>query len=93
VEAALRPATAEKRVAKRAEGLLLMAAGVGSEDVAMLVGVHVRTVFKWKKRFAGAEKPAERLADAPRSGRPVSLSRPPMRSVSRPRRAVRPRRS
>lgn len=75
VEAALRPATAEVRVTKRAEGLLLMAAGVGSGDIAMLLGVQVRTVEKWKARFASAKNPAEKLTDAPRSGRPVSLSR------------------
>src|SRR5258708_7591225 len=93
VEAALRPATTEKRVAKRAEALLLMADGVGSDDVAMLVGVHVRTVFKWKARFAGVENPVEKLADAPRSGRPVSLSRKPTRRVSKPKRAVLPKMS
>lgn len=77
VEAAIRPATTEVRIAKRGEGLLLMAAGVGAGDIAMLLGVHVRTVFKWKARFAKADDPVEMLADAPRSGRPVSLSRTP----------------
>jgi len=86
IEASVRPTT-EVRHAKRAEGLLLMAAGVGSGDIAMLVGVHVRTVFKWKVRFAKADDPAQKLADAPRSGRPVSLSRKPMQRESRRRRA------
>ena len=45
VETAIRPATTEVRVARRGQALLLLAAGVGAEDVAMLVGVHVRTVF------------------------------------------------
>ncbi len=77
VEAAVRPATTEVRVAKRGEGLLLMAAGVGAGDIAKLLGIHVRTVFKWKARFAKADDPVEMLADAPRSGRPASLSRTP----------------
>ena len=74
VEAAIRPAKTEVRVAKRAEGLLLMAAGVGSDDIAKVLGVHLRAVFKRKARFAGVDNPAEKLADAPRSGRPPSLS-------------------
>lgn len=75
IEEAIRPAKTEVRVAKRGNALLLMEAGVGSEDIALLVGVHVRTVFKWKARFAGTDNPVERLADAPRSGRPAFLSR------------------
>jgi hypothetical protein len=93
IEAAVRPATTEVRVAKRAEGLLLMAAGVGSGDIAMLLGVHVRTVFKWKERFADTDDPAQKLEDAPRSGRPVSLSRTPTPRASKPRRVGRPRTS
>jgi Winged helix-turn helix len=77
VEAAIRPAKTEARVFKRAEALLLLAEGVGSGDVARLLGVHVRTVFRWKARFANAEDPVAKLADAPRPGRPASLSRTP----------------
>lgn len=77
VEAALRRATTEVRVAKRGQALLLMADGVGAGDIAMLLGVHVRTVFEWKARFAKVDNPVEMLADAPRSGRPPSLSRTP----------------
>lgn len=83
VEAAIRPGTTEVRRAKRGQALLLMADGVGSDDIAMLLGVHVRTVFEWKKRFAGAEDPVAKLADAPRSGRPPSLSRTRMRRASK----------
>jgi transposase len=74
VEGAIRP-TSEVRIAKRAQALVLMAEGVGSGDIAMLLGIHLRTVFRWKKRFAGVEDPASKLADAPRSGRPRALSR------------------
>ena len=73
-EAALRPATAEKRVVMRAQAVLLMADGVPAIDIAMLVGAHMRTVEKWRARFS-CKKPVEKLADAPRSGRPPSLFR------------------
>lgn len=91
VETAIRPATTEVRVARRGQALLLLAAGVGAEDVAMLVGVHVRTVFCWKKRFRAAEDPTALLADAPRSGRRPSLSRTPTQPASRPKPVDRPR--
>ncbi len=71
-EAAARPVTAEKRIVLRAHATLLFADGVGASDVAMLLGVHPRTAFKWKKRFS-VEDPESKLADAPRSGRPPSL--------------------
>ena len=93
VEAAIRPATTEARVLKRAEALLLMSDGVGSGDIAMLLGVHVRTVFRWKARFAGAEDPVAKLTDAPRSGRPISLSRTPTPHASKPRHADLPKTS
>jgi transposase len=72
-EAALRPATTEKRIALRAQAALLLADDVATADVAKLLGVHLRTVMKWRARFSCPD-PASRLADAPRSGRPPSLS-------------------
>lgn len=93
IEAAIRPAKTEVRVAKRGQALLLLAAGVGSEDVAMLVDVHVRTVFKWKARFRKIEDPAQKLVDGPRSGRPPSLSRKPTPHASRLQRVSRRRTS
>jgi transposase len=74
VEAALRAGTTEVRIARRAQALLLMADGVSTYDTAKLIGVHVRTVFEWRERFRTAEDPSAKLADAPRSGRPPSLS-------------------
>lgn len=74
VEAAMRPAKAEKRIVRRARALLMMADGVPATDIAAIVGAHVRTVYAWHQRFA-CEKPSEKLADAQRSGRPPSLSR------------------
>src|ERR1700687_1892718 len=84
VEAAIRPAKAEKRVALRGEALLLMAAGVSQHDVARALGVHPRTAEKWRRRFLHADDPADALNDAPRSGRPPSLSRSPTPRASKP---------
>src|SRR6185436_7048376 len=77
VEAAIRPDKAEKRVLRRGQALLLMADGVPAVDIAKLLGVHLRTVLKWKKKRFTCDDPAKKLTDAPRSGRPPSLSRPP----------------
>lgn len=74
VEAALRPAKAEQRVVRRAQAVLMMADGVPGTDIARLLGVHAHTIEKWRRRFE-CENPSERLADAPRSGRPPSVSR------------------
>lgn len=78
VEAAVRPAKAEQRVVRRGRALLMMADGVAGSDIAHLLGVHVRTVREWRERFDD-EHPADKLVDAPRSGRPPSLSRRRMR--------------
>lgn len=78
IEAAMRPAKAEQRIVRRAQALLMMADGVPGTDIARVLGVHVRTVQEWRRRFECAT-PSDKLADAPRSGRPPSLSRTPMR--------------
>lgn len=78
VEAAARPAKAEQRIVRRAQAVLMMADGVPGTDIARLIGVDVATVQKWRRRF-DCENPADKLADAPRSGRPASLSRMPLR--------------
>jgi len=79
VEDAIRPAKTEVRVAKRGQAVLRMDDGVGAEDIAKVLGVRVRTVFAWKARIAKSPDPAAKLTDAPRSGRPASLSRKPTR--------------
>ena len=76
IEMAIRPEKAERRIVVRGQALLFMADGVPASDIAMVLGVHERTVFKWRRRFE-CENPATKLADAPRSGRPPSLSRTP----------------
>jgi transposase len=70
----LRPDKVEKRVWRRGEALLFMADGVPATDIAKVLGVDIRTVQRWKNRF-DCDEPAKKLADAPRSGRPPSLSR------------------
>ena len=86
VEAEMRPATAEKRVVQRAQALLLMADGVSPYEVAKLLGVHSRTAWEWKARFVHCDDPVSKLVDAPRSGRPPSLSQTPTRPESRAKR-------
>ena len=76
IEAVMRPAKAEQRVVRRAHALLMMADGVPGTDIARLLGVDVATVQKWRRRL-DCENPSNKLADAPRSGRPPSLSRTP----------------
>ena len=54
----------------RLRAQIVLAAAVGSTNVAIAgqVGVHVDTVRKWRRRFAAAGLAG--LKDAPRSGRP-----------------------
>ena len=82
IAASMRPAKAEQRVVRRAQALLMMADGVPGTDIARVLGVHVRTVQEWRRRF-DCEAPVDRLADAPRSGRPPFLSPTPMQQGSK----------
>ena len=83
IETALRPDKVEKRVLRRGVAVLFMADGVPAGDIAKVLGVDVRTVQRWKNRF-DCEEPAKKLADAPRSGRPPSLSQEPTAPRSSP---------
>src|SRR5262245_30871762 len=74
LEAEIRLPTVERRVLLRGQAVLLLEDDVAASDVAKVLGVHERTVFRWKVRFS-SDKPLEKLKDAPRSGRPHSLSR------------------
>jgi transposase len=56
----------------RAQAMLWLANGFSAEEVADLLNVSRQTIYNWATRFrerAGQEL-LERLADAPRSGRP-----------------------
>jgi transposase len=77
IEMAMRPEKAERRIVLRAQALLFMADGVPASDIAMVLGVAERSVFRWRRRFE-CDHPEQRLADAPRSGRPPSLSPRPI---------------
>jgi transposase len=83
LEARLRLPTVEKRIFLRGQALLMLADGVTASDVSRLLGVHLRTVKKWRKRFH-RDNPLERLEDAQRPGRPPSLSRTPTARRSSP---------
>ncbi len=52
LEAALRPDKAENRIVRRAQAVLFMAAWVPASDIAKVLGVHPRTVEKWRVRFS-----------------------------------------
>jgi hypothetical protein len=77
IEAIVRLPSTEQPVAKRGQAARLMADAVPTADVAMLALVNERTVRKCKKRLA-CDCPVDKLAHDPRSGRPPSVSRPPM---------------
>jgi hypothetical protein len=87
-EALLRAGTTERRVAQRAQALLLLADGVDSTSIAAALGVHQRTVFKWKLRFDVSD-PVSKLTDAPGAGRPISLFPTPRRRASSLKRVAR----
>lgn len=72
VEAMLKAPSFPQGAARRAQALLLFAEAVPACDVARLLGVDERTVFKWRDRFT-APNPVARVADVPKSGRPRSL--------------------
>ena len=56
-------------VVQRVKMILLAARGVGTTAIARRLDCDPRTVRKWKARFC-ANRRAETLEDAPRSGRP-----------------------
>src|SRR5438128_11852683 len=60
----------------RIQALLWLAAGESPERIADLLGVSRRSVYYWAERFHQRQglDLADRLADAPRSGRPPTAS-------------------
>ena len=61
-----RAATSSAGRARRGRILLLMAAGVPTSEVAATVGISLRFVYKWVRRFL--EKGVEGWTDKPRPG-------------------------
>lgn len=66
--AALRRAT-EVRTYRRVQAVLLVARGHSVPEVAELTGARAAAVYDWVGRYLRDHRP-DRLADAPRSGRP-----------------------
>ena len=67
--------TPDVRVVKRAQALLWLSEGDTPEEVAARLWVTPRTIYRWVERFERRDDwpLAERLADAPRSGRPDTM--------------------
>ena len=68
----VRAHTTPRKLAERAQMILLAAAGTGVRESARQLGVWPKTVRHWLARWRSAAEAvpvAERLADAPRAGR------------------------
>jgi transposase len=73
----VRAHTTPRKLAERAQLILLAAAGVGVREAARQLGVWPKTVRHWQRRWrtaAEATPVAQRLADAPRPGAPASFT-------------------
>lgn len=64
--------TTPKQLYERADIILRTAAGETAEDVAQAVGISIRAVYKWRKRFK--DFGLEGLKDLPRPGQPTKAS-------------------
>jgi len=73
LEALVCRTSAPQALAKRARIILLRAEGLGPSDVARRLGCDVSTVNKWTVRWR-ARPVLEALLDAPRSGRPPTIT-------------------
>ncbi len=81
LERLVRARTTGQQVAMRARVVLLAAEGLSSSEVARRLGWDVRTVRQWRARWRAWDtiplterSVAERLADAPKSGRPARIT-------------------
>lgn len=66
-----------RKLAERAQLILLAAAGTGVRESARQLGVWPKTVRHWRDRWRTAAETApaaERLSDAPRPGAPASFT-------------------
>jgi len=77
-----RAGTTERRLADRAQAVLLAAAGWGNMAIAAYLHRHRFWVQRWRHRFAAAR--TDGLVDHPRSGRPRRLSPPATDADRRP---------
>jgi len=63
--------TTDARLFQRVQAVLWVAQGDTISEVAELTGVSVQTVYNWLQHYLAGHRVAA-LADAPRSGRPVT---------------------
>jgi putative transposase len=69
--------TTPRKLAERAQLILLAAAGTGVRETARQLGIWPKTVRHWLRRWriaAAATPVAQRLADAPRPGAPATFT-------------------
>src|SRR2546430_16733400 len=66
--------TTDARLFQRVQAVLWVAQGDTVSEVAELTGVSEQTVYNWLQRYLARHQVAA-LADAPRSGRPVTATR------------------
>jgi putative transposase len=81
LERLVRARTTGQQLAARARVVLLAAEGLSSSEVARRLRLDVSTVRQWRARWRAwgeipltAQSVAERLVDAPKSGRPVRIT-------------------
>jgi len=65
------PCITEARLFQRVQAVLWVAQGATLSEVAELTGVSEQTVYNWLQRYLACHQVVA-LADAPRSGRPVT---------------------
>jgi transposase len=70
LERVVRASSSEVRMVERARIVLAASEGLTTEQIAERVGCSERTVKKWRPRYA--RRGIEGLADAPRSGAPLT---------------------
>jgi len=72
----IRSHSTPQQLALRARMIVLAAEGVGVGETAQQLGVWRKGVSFWRARWlsGGGESAAERLADAPRSGAPATIT-------------------
>ena len=75
LERLVRARTTGQQLAMRARIVQLAAEGLSTEEIARRLHLDVDTVRQWRARWHGrpGNRLAERLADAPKSGRPARI--------------------
>ena len=76
LECLIRSHSTPQHLARRARMIVMAAAGVGVGETALRLGVWRKGVSFWRARWrtGGGGGAAERLADAPRSGAPATIT-------------------